>query len=194
MTNKDQLQKELKEKQRVLYSELSQKVKEGVKPSDLKKLKRSKSEGDLPNPPQPKSTPLTRTNSNQRSILELKLETKDRELQEKDEVIQSKDNEIKKFKEKLTNTTQQLDNCLQSRVEALKAFAKSQEKLKSTKKELAENIEQASEEINNQDEIITKLRNEQLKVQQRIEELEKDLNLAHRLNKLKDYSLPNKDN
>ena len=36
---KDQLQKELKEK-----------VKEGVKPSDIRKLKRSKSAGDIPSP------------------------------------------------------------------------------------------------------------------------------------------------
>jgi hypothetical protein len=59
---KDQLQKELKEK-----------VREGVKPSDIKKLKRSKSDSDIPAPLNkgagtsfPKAPPpLTRSQSNQ---------------------------------------------------------------------------------------------------------------------------------
>src|SRR4051812_18980624 len=46
MTNKDDLQKELKEK-----------IKPGVKASDIKKLKRSKSESDLPIPPPPPLPP-----------------------------------------------------------------------------------------------------------------------------------------
>ena len=51
---KDQLQKELLEK-----------VKPGTKPSHLKKLKRSKSEGDIPKaPPLPTSTPLSKSQSN----------------------------------------------------------------------------------------------------------------------------------
>ena len=52
---KDQLQKELKDK-----------VKPGVKPSDLRKLKRSKSEGDIstpPAPPLPSSVPISRSKS-----------------------------------------------------------------------------------------------------------------------------------
>jgi hypothetical protein len=49
---KSQLQKELKEK-----------VKEGIKPSDLRKLKKSKSDSDIPKAPP--STPLTRSQSNQ---------------------------------------------------------------------------------------------------------------------------------
>src|ERR1700743_1974190 len=50
-----------------LQKELKEKVKEGVKPSHLKKLKRSKSEGDIPKAPSlpPPSTPLTRSQSNQ---------------------------------------------------------------------------------------------------------------------------------
>ena len=53
MTN-DKLQQELKEK-----------VKAGVKPSDLKKLKRSKSADDIPAaPPLPKAVPLSKSQSN----------------------------------------------------------------------------------------------------------------------------------
>jgi predicted RNase H-like nuclease (RuvC/YqgF family) len=84
---KDQLQKELKEK-----------VKFGIKPSDLKKLKRSKSVGDIPKaPPLPNSTALNRSKSAQEleptnskieqleskiSTLELKLEVSQREIGE----------------------------------------------------------------------------------------------------------------
>src|SRR5436309_4389702 len=45
-----------------LQKELKEKVKEGVKPSDLKKLKRSKSEGDIPKA-SPQSTPLKKSQS-----------------------------------------------------------------------------------------------------------------------------------
>src|SRR3954451_14599818 len=99
-----------------LQKELKEKVKEGVKPSDLRKLKRSKSAGDIPKAPLPKSTPLVKSKSAQElepnnskieqleskiSVLELKLETQARELIEKD---------IEKYslKEQATKTNQQL--------------------------------------------------------------------------------------
>src|SRR5436305_129811 len=48
-----------------LQKELKEKVKEGIKPSHLKKLKRSKSEGDIPKaPPLPNSIPLAKSPSN----------------------------------------------------------------------------------------------------------------------------------
>src|ERR1700722_4467162 len=48
-----------------LQKELLEKVKPGTKPSHLKKLKRSKSEGDIPQaPPLPQSTPLSKSQSN----------------------------------------------------------------------------------------------------------------------------------
>src|SRR3954463_11509798 len=113
---KDQLQKELKEK-----------VKPGVKPSQLK---RSKSTGDIPKTPLPKSTPLVKSKSAQElepsnskieeletkiSVLELKLETQARELVEKDI-------EIEKLREKLESKTQsqELDQSLTKRHQNLK--------------------------------------------------------------------------
>jgi len=65
---KDQLQKELKEK-----------VKEGVKPSHLRKLKRSKSADDIPSAP-PSPTTQIKSLEDKISVLELKIETKDRDL------------------------------------------------------------------------------------------------------------------
>src|SRR6266498_898854 len=53
-----------------LQKEIKEKVQPGVKPSDLKKLKRSKSDSDIPNsnipvpPPPPQSIPLTKSQSN----------------------------------------------------------------------------------------------------------------------------------
>ena len=48
-----------------LQKELKEKVKEGVKPSHLKKLKRSKSANDIPSaPPLPTSIPLSKSQSN----------------------------------------------------------------------------------------------------------------------------------
>src|ERR1043166_1502577 len=48
-----------------LQKELKEKVKEGVKPSHLKKLKRSKSADDIPSaPPLPTSIPLSKSQSN----------------------------------------------------------------------------------------------------------------------------------
>ena len=47
-----------------LQKELLEKVKPGTKPSDIRKLKRSKSAGDIPSaPPLPNSTPLARSKS-----------------------------------------------------------------------------------------------------------------------------------
>jgi septal ring factor EnvC (AmiA/AmiB activator) len=79
-------------------AELKEKIKEGVKPSDLKKLKRSRSAGDIPKaPPLPTSTPLVKSKSaeqlettpskieqleTQITVLELKLEVQKREIQE----------------------------------------------------------------------------------------------------------------
>jgi DNA repair exonuclease SbcCD ATPase subunit len=61
--------------------ELKEKVKEGVKPSDLKKLKRSKSAGDVANIPLPPKEPdnkypYTQLVSQAQEIDELKKETK----------------------------------------------------------------------------------------------------------------------
>jgi len=159
---KDQLQAELKEK-----------VKEGVKPSDLRKLKKSKSDSDLP-----KSK--TQSLKHSKSTNEIPLapptpttKTKDRELQEK---------------------TAELDNSLLARYEVVKQFGVIHAKLQKIKQELNENVEQASDELISQDEIITKLRKNQNRTQLRIQELESDLNLAQRLAQVRKVPYPNSDN
>src|SRR5690348_2368597 len=95
---KEQLQKELKEK-----------IKPGVKASDIKRLKKSKSDGDLPqaktqilnrsqssnNIPTAPLSPVTKIKQleDKISVLALTVETKDREITERDlEIKQLKKN------------------------------------------------------------------------------------------------------
>jgi len=166
-----------------LQKELLEKVKEGVKPSTLKK---SKSLNDLPT--STKSPPLKSSHSttdipllpsgeleDKISVLELTIETKDRELEDKDQTIK----DYQKADEEIKKTKQELDDSLFARAEAVKQFGVIYAKLKSIRKELEENITQSTDELINQDQIITKLRTSQLRAQTRIQELEKDLTLKN---------------
>ena len=87
---KEQLQKELKEK-----------IKPGVKASDLKKLKRSKSADDIPATP-PSPTVKIKGLEDKISVLELTVETKDRELA----TLESENKELKKNPPNLLLTDQ----------------------------------------------------------------------------------------
>src|SRR3954449_13280166 len=118
----------------------------GVKASDLKKLKRSKSVGDIPSAP---ISPATKVKEleDKISVLELTIETKDRELVEKDGAIavysdqleaKRKENEnlrenLEQNTDELKETKQKLDDSLFARVEAVKQFGKIHEKLKRIK-------------------------------------------------------------
>ena len=127
---KDQLQKEIKEK-----------VKPGVKPSQLRK---SRSLSSIPKaPPLPKSTPLTKSKSAEElqpnsskieqletkiATLELKLEISQRDLVEKDaekqlfqDQLKEKQSQIENLRERLeTSSTQELDQSLIKRHQNLK--------------------------------------------------------------------------
>jgi len=153
---KDQLQKELKEK-----------VKAGVKPSDLKKLKKSKSLDDLPspppNPPLKKShsqleIPLPTQASKDQIIKQLKqdllftqntaanyltsLSAAQAQLTQLQEQIKENPTELK------TKITQLEDHILQLRVEKIKEFSEYYETKQALTQELAENIQAGTQEIN----------------------------------------------
>jgi hypothetical protein len=105
---KENLQKELKEKD-----------KPGVKPSDLRKLKRSKSAGDIPSASLSPAIKIKQL-EDKISVLELTIETKDRELVEKDAEIK----ELQKNPPLISTEptlTHQLDNALQARHQNLKS-------------------------------------------------------------------------
>ena len=144
-----------------LQQELKEKVKEGVKPSDLKKLKRSKSADDInPNPPT--------------QLLQDQLSEKQKEVEKLREQLETKSSE-------LVQVQTELDNSLQARHEAVKQFSQIYDKLQLIKQELNENVDYASDELLNQDETISQLREQKQQAKLRIQELEQDLSLSQRL-------------
>jgi len=152
MTNEDELQKELKEK-----------VKEGVKPSDIKRLKRSKSTGDIPNaipivPPPP-------------NLLQDQLTQKQTELE-------SLRAELEKVNQELKETKQALDDSLTARIAGLHVFGQEHSQRKQAEQELTATIDQASSELNQGDQQISQLRTQLNQLKNDKKNLERELNLA----------------
>ena len=198
---KDQLQKELIEK-----------IKPGVKASDLRKLKKSKSDSDLPNTPKTQplqhsksqlEIPLTQP-SKEETIINLKeqvkfhaetaqnylqsLSTSQAKVSELEEKLEAKNTELKV-------TKQELDNSLFARVEAVKQFGKVYDKLQLVKQELDDTVDQASDELVKGDDKASQLRTKLFTARQQISDLQKDLKLAQRLAELrKDYLPDNSPN
>ena len=147
---KEQLQQELKEK-----------VKAGVKPSDIKKLKRSKSADDINPNPSANNNPPTH-------LLQDQLTEKQKEVESLRTKLETVNNELKETKE-------QLDQSLFSRVEAVRQFSKVYDKLQQVKKELDETVEEASTEINSSDNQVSQLRTKLSTASQQISNLQKEL-------------------
>src|SRR5947207_5596339 len=124
---KDQLQKELKEK-----------VKEGVKPSHLKKLKRSKSDGDISHQRGKNLDDLKTKNLELEKQLEQTTQTLaeltkihqdnppsyllQEQLKEKQQQIEELRQQREETNSKLTETLTELDNSLIARAESVKQF------------------------------------------------------------------------
>jgi uncharacterized phage infection (PIP) family protein YhgE len=159
-----------------LQKELLEKVKPGVKASDIKKLKRSKSADDITNPNNP-PTPL----------LQEQLKTKQQEVENLREQLAGKNTELKA-------TKQELDNSLLARVEAIQQFGLIYDKLQLVKQELDDIVDQASDELVKGDDKVSSLRTKLFTAQQQIDSLQRDLKLAQRLADLRKYPLPNNNN
>jgi len=198
---KEQFQKELKDK-----------VKPGVKPSDLKRLKRSKSAGDIPATP-PSPTLKIKQLEDKISVLELTVETKDRELLEKESEIKQlkknppphqlltdqlkeKQKDLESLREQLATVSTELttlknsqdiilDENLTLKHQSLKDWWQQYEKNKDLERELVENVEYASKELIEQDKVISGLRTEISQLKLTNSSLQKDLNLAHKLIELR---------
>ena len=150
MTNqKDQLTEELREK-----------VKEGVKPSDLKKLKRSKSADDI-NIPLPPPLPLV-----------------NEQLQEKQKEIENLRKQLEDVNAELKETKQQLDNSLSARVEGVKVFGKEYDKRKKAQQELNRTIDESSDELVKGDAKISQLKTKLFTANQQINSLQQELKRA----------------
>jgi len=168
--------------------ELKEKIKPGVKASDLKKLKRSKSVGDIPSAPTSPTTKIKDLES-QISVLELKLETKDRELI----ALETENKQLKNNPPHLLtepNLADQLDTSLEARHQNLKDWFNQYSQNKVLDSELKENINEASEELVKQDDLITDLRTQNTRLQQTNQSLQKDLNLATKLAQSRKVPLP----
>jgi len=114
-----------------LQKELLEKVKPGTKPSHLKKLKRSKSEGDIPKaPPLPTSSPLTKSNSNPPTEIKYPYTTlisQQQRIEELEKETTAKSDTIKLLRKKIDNletqkepTNTELDQHLIARHKNLK--------------------------------------------------------------------------
>jgi len=190
---KDQLQKELKDK-----------VKPGIKPSHLKKLKRSKSADDIPPAPplpnlkelqdqvqfhsQTAQNYLKSLQTSQAKVSELEEKLKNNpptqllqeQLNEKQQQIETLKKQLEKggvnseFSQVKNNPSTELDQSLISRHQSLKDWFTQYKKNKSLEQELAENIDEASTELINQDQTISQLRSEN-------RSLTKDLQLTTKL-------------
>jgi chromosome segregation ATPase len=178
--------------------ELLEKVKPGVKPSDLRKLKKSKSADDLPEPSPSRLSELETKNQELEKQLTLTSQALDEltkiaqgnvppasllkeQLTEKQKEVENLREKLETTNLKLTLTTAELDNSLFARAEATKQFGKVYAKLQLVKQELNENVNQASDELLNQDETISKLRGQKQQAKLKIQELERDLQLTSKL-------------
>ena len=147
---KDQLQKELKEK-----------VKEGIKPSTLRKLKKSKSAGELQsslnNPPSP--------------LLQDQLKEKQKEIEQLRKQLEKAHSELK-------STQEELDKSLEARIQGIKTFGQEHDKRTKAQQELNETIEEASNELVSSDKQNSALRTQLAQTQKENNRLKKELNLT----------------
>src|SRR6185369_13890589 len=139
-----------------LQAELKAKVKAGVKPSDLKKLKRSKSADDIPSSLTP-NIPLKKSQSQlniplpqptltqQISSLQDELTTERKRVSSLREDLSSSQDKTKQLKEKINQIEEQI---LQLRLDKIKDFGDYLEKKGQLETELEENIKAGTQEIN----------------------------------------------
>jgi len=149
-----------------LQQEILDKVKPGTKPSDLKKLKRSKSADDI-NIPTPPPLPIVND-----------------QLKEKQREIENLREQLEKVNQELQTVKQELDQSLAARVAGVKVFGEEHAKRVKVEQELNETIEEASDELINQDDKVSQLRTQLAQSQHKINQLEQELKREQRKNNL----------
>src|ERR1044072_6172158 len=110
-----------------LQQEILDKVKPGTKPSDISKLKRSKSADDISTIPTPPPLPIVND-----------------QLKEKQREIENLRQELETVNQELKETKEQLDNSLAARVAGVKVFGEEHAKRKKIQQELNQTLEEAS--------------------------------------------------
>ena len=138
-----------------LQKELKEKVKEGIKPSDLKKLKRSKSADDIPtsstNPPLQKSKSQLEIPLSNQPTLQQKISALQDELTTERKRVSSLREDLASSQGKNKQSAQRIseleDSILELRVEKIKEFGEYLEKKQELTQELDENIQAGTVEI-----------------------------------------------
>src|ERR1044072_267760 len=143
-----------------LQQELKEKLKEGVKPSSIRKLKRSKSADDVSIPIAPPLPP--------NSLLQ-------DQLKEKQKQIENLRQQLEAVSQELTQTKKALDLSLAARVTAISTFGKEHDQRVKAQKELNQTLEEASEELITSDKTISSLRNKLFKSEQENNSLKREL-------------------
>src|SRR5215216_84007 len=197
-----------------LKKELLAKVKPGMKPSDIKKLKRSKSANDLPNSlpeqeaflkelwlllhPQTKSLSLDQPINQEELKKALKSQLNQLkelgncppptlltdQLKEKQTEIETLRAQLAQKNTELTQTKSELDQSLEARCQALTTFGHEHEKRNKAQQELNETVEEAASELKHVDQETSRLRSELFKANQQVNSLQHELSLA-RINRNK---------
>jgi len=174
MTNKESFQKELKEK-----------IKPGVKASDLKKLKKSKSLDDLPT----SSTPSLPRSKSQLEI-PLSPSHKDRQISSLQDELTTERKRVDLLRQDLAQEQARNknleDKILELRLDKIKEFGEYLEKKQELESELAENIEAGTTEIARLENQLKTVNKKKLELQSQLgQELSKNAQLE-----MKNYSSP----
>ena len=156
-----------------LQQEILDKVKPGTKPSDISKLKRSKSADDISTIPTPPPLPIV-----------------NEQLAEKQKEIENLRKQLETVNQELQTVKQELDQSLAARVAGVKVFGEEHAKRKKAEKELNQTIEEASDELTAGDDKVASLRTKLFTANQEISQLKQQLKLA----RLRRSTAPNPDN
>ncbi|CAI2193499.1 10982_t:CDS:1, partial [Funneliformis geosporum] len=191
-----------------LKKELLTTVTLGIKPSDIKKLKRSKSANDLPNSlpeqeaflkelwlllhPQTRSLSLTEPVNQEalKKALKVQLDQLKElgncppqalltdQLKEKQTEIETLRAQLAQKNTELTQVKSELDQSLEARCKGLTTFGHEYEKRNKAEQELNETVEEAASELKHGDKQNSSLRTQLFQANQQISTLQHELSLA----------------
>ena len=154
--------------------ELKEKVKAGIKPSDLKKLKKSKSLDDLPSPPP--NPPLKKSHSQleiplppnlkqQISALQDELTTERKRVDLLREDLAQEQDKSKQLKEKAKELE---DKILELRLDKIKEFSDYYQKKQALTQELELNIKTGTQEIQSLESKLLSVNKKKLELQSQL--------------------------
>ena len=175
-----------------LQKEIKEKVKEGIKPSDLKKLKRSKSADDIPtsstNPPLQKSKSQLEIPLSNQPTLQQKISALQDELTTERKRVSSLREDLASSQGKNKQSAQRIseleDSILELRVEKIKEFGEYLEKKQELTQELDENIQAGTVDIKRLENQLKTVNKKKLELQSQLgQELSKNAQLE-----MKNYS------